>query len=71
MCKCNADQTPERVTKEDQSRNGVRVTVFRFYDDKGLTGSYVEADCKCFGSPMRVHSNATCKLRMKQLAAEG
>lgn len=39
----------------DQSRNGVRVLVY-----KSAGGSVVEADCKCYGHPLRVHSNQNC-----------
>jgi hypothetical protein len=48
------------VSTEDQSRNGVRVIVTRSED-----GSVVEADCNCFGSPQRVHSNMFCPLLVK------
>lgn len=40
---------------EDQSLNGVRVIVRR-----NENGSIVDADCQCFGSEMRMHSNPAC-----------
>lgn len=45
----------EKITKVDQSRNEVKVTVYR-----SENGSVVEADCLCHGSPYRVHSNPNC-----------
>jgi len=48
-----------KVEKEDQTRNGVKVIVHRFYDRKGLSGTTVEADCQCFGGN-RTHSNPNC-----------
>lgn len=48
--------------REDQSRNGVRVVVWR--DD---SGSVVEASCDCFGHPQRSHSNYLCPLLQRQL----
>lgn len=48
-----------KVEKEDQSKNGVKVIVHRFYDRKGLVGTTVEADCKCFGGN-RAHSSPDC-----------
>jgi hypothetical protein len=57
---------PPNVTSEDQSRNGVRVLVRRF--DGGTT---VEADCSCFGSDFRVHSQPDCPNRLRQTAMVG
>lgn len=45
----------EKITKVEQSRNGVKVVVYR-----SENGSVVEADCLCYGSPYRVHSNPCC-----------
>lgn len=53
MCQCKCKKP--KFTVEDQSRNGVRVIVRRFKH-----GTTVEADCQCFGSPMRAHSRADC-----------
>lgn len=53
-----------RYKREDQSRNGVRVIVYRRWDD----GTVVEADCHCFGNPKRVHSNLHCPFRKAQPA---
>lgn len=44
-----------KLTKIDQSRNGVKVVVW-----KGENGSTVECDCSCFGNSLRVHSNPSC-----------
>ena len=46
--------------KEDQSRNGVRVIVWKYSD-----GSVVEVDCQCFGNPKRCHSTLSCPLLKK------
>lgn len=45
-------------TIEDQSRNGVKVIVYKF--NNGNTT--VEADCNCFGYSFRLHSNQYCKI---------
>jgi hypothetical protein len=45
-----------RRLREDQSRNGVRVVKHTFPDG----GATVDADCQCFGHPMRVHSTSNC-----------
>ena len=51
-----------KYVEEDQSSNGVRVIVTRFYaDDGSVTRSTVEADCNCFGHPCRMHSNMSCR----------
>lgn len=47
-----------RPKREDQSRNGVRVVVYRYASG----GSWVDADCQCFGSTGRLHSNPDCPL---------
>lgn len=41
-----------------QDRNGVRVRVHEHPN-----GTVVEADCQCFGSPKRLHSNMSCPRR--------
>lgn len=46
---------------EDQSSNGVKVIVTR-----GKGGSVVEADCWCYGSLTRTHSNPYCPLLDKR-----
>lgn len=46
---------------DDQSKNGVRVIVRRWKD-----GTTVEADCKCFGSYLRIHSNPMCPVAAHQ-----
>ncbi len=54
----SADKTSRTF---DQSKNGVRVKVTRYYGADGLpTGSVVEADCACFGARWRCHSSASC-----------
>ena len=40
---------------DPQTRNGVDVIVYR-----GPNGSYVDADCTCFGNPGRMHSRSDC-----------
>lgn len=52
----------QNFQKIDQSRNGVKVTVY-----KSENGSVVQADCLCYGSPNRVHSHPNCPLRLKIL----
>jgi hypothetical protein len=44
-----------QVERIDESRNGVRVIVHR-----SANGSIVEADCHCYGSWLRTHSNPNC-----------
>ena len=51
------------TTREDQSRNGVKVIVTRF--EAG--GTTVDADCQCFGIQGRVHSSMLCPLRLKAM----
>lgn len=41
---------------EDQSKNGVKVFVFRDFDGNSI----VEASCDCLGIYGRVHSTDTC-----------
>lgn len=66
-CKCPKDF----VKKVDQSLNGVKVIVHRFYDSAGVfQGTSVEADCQCFGTYFRCHSNPNCPVRQKILAEE-
>lgn len=54
-CKCEQTEKPKR---EDQSKNGVRVIVWRWPSG----GTTVEADCQCFGSFGTVHSNMHCPM---------
>lgn len=49
-----------KVEKVDQSKNGVKVIVRRFFDKKGLVGTTVETDCQCFGFEFRAHSTMFC-----------
>jgi hypothetical protein len=44
---------PRKLT--ETVKNGVRVRV-----EHSDQGSVVEADCQCFGHPLRTHSNAYC-----------
>lgn len=53
-----------QVERIDESRSGVRVIVHRQHD-----GSTVEADCQCFGSWMRIHSNPSCPVLAQQTGA--
>lgn len=46
------------IIKIDQSKNGVRVIVSRWPNGN----STVEADCHCYGSHLRTHSNPRCPL---------
>jgi hypothetical protein len=50
---------------EDQSRNGVKVIVYRFKN-----GTSVDAACQCFGAPFRLHSNERCPLLLRLLRGE-
>ena len=47
--------------KEDQSKNGVTVTVYRYKNG----GTVVDATCQCFGAPFRLHSNERCPLLLR------
>lgn len=49
-----------RVVRSDQSANGVKVTVWRFHDEHGVSGTTVEAECQCFGHDLRAHSSPIC-----------
>ena len=50
----------KKMTVEDLSKNGVRVTRKRFFDEKGqLLGSVVEADCGCHGLN-KTHTTIHC-----------
>lgn len=62
--RCRTCRQPirEAPSREDQSRNGVAVTVFRF--EGGST--VVDASCQCFGLPFRLHSNEACPLLRRQ-----
>lgn len=64
-CRTCHQAIPETPVREDQSRNGVKVTVFRFKNGSAV----VDASCKCFGAPFRLHSNANCPLLRRQRAA--
>lgn len=46
----------QKYVIENQSRNGVIVKVTRFNGG----GTVVETTCRCFGHPMRTHSNPCC-----------
>jgi hypothetical protein len=48
----------EAYVEEDQSQNGVKVIVRRIPG-----GTTVQADCDCFGSRWRAHSNPKCPNR--------
>lgn len=52
----------KQTSREDQSRNGVRVIVYRSDE-----GSVVDASCECFGSTMRAHSNVLCPVYLKAI----
>lgn len=54
--------TPE-TTFEDQTKNGVRVIVTRTRN-----GTFVDADCQCYGNPGRAHSSSNCPV---YLASQG
>jgi hypothetical protein len=58
-------KTVKRIEREDQSRNGVKVIVTRFRDNLGVSGTTVEADCNCFGHPMRACSSSQCPMLTK------
>jgi hypothetical protein len=54
-----------KPTREDQSRNGVRVIVYR-----NENGSTVDAACQCFGSRRRLHSNPHCPLIEREATSD-
>jgi hypothetical protein len=56
----------EKTKKTTTVRNDVKVTVIRSKD-----GTTVEAECKCFGNPMRTHSHVRCPNLLRELAADG
>lgn len=60
-CRCCKQPIPETPVKEDQSRNGVSVIVYRFKNG----GTIVDASCQCFGSTRRLHSNANCPVLLR------
>ena len=49
--------TCTQPTRENQSKNGVRVIVYRWPDGS----TTVDASCQCYGMPMRIHDNPFCK----------
>lgn len=57
---------PEKPVAEDQSRNGVRVIVYRFKNGSTV----VDTTCQCFGSTRRLHSNEKCPLLLRLRAGE-
>ncbi len=61
-CRTCRQPIPEKPIREDQSRNGVTVTVFRFKNGSTV----VNASCQCFGAPFRLHSNDRCPLLQQQ-----
>lgn len=56
----------DRRIREDQSRNGVRVIVWR-----EKNGTVVDAACSCFGIPGRCHNTESCPLYIKQARRVG
>lgn len=60
-CRTCRQVVPEKPVVEDQSRNGVRVIVYR-YEGRGTV---VDASCQCFGSRFRLHSSDTCPLLLR------
>ena len=63
-CRTCRQPIPERPVKEDQSQNGVTVTVYHFNNG----GTVVDASCQCFGTTFRLHSNDRCPLLLKHRA---
>ncbi len=49
------------VKKEVQSKNGVRVVVYRDKDGNTI----VDASCSCYGMPFRVHDRENCPNRFR------
>lgn len=60
-CRTCRQSLPERPVKEDQSRNGVTVTVYRYKNGSTV----VDATCQCFGATYRLHSNERCPLLLR------
>lgn len=60
-CRTCRQPIPEQPLAEDQSKNGVTVTVFRYKNGSTV----VNATCQCFGAPFRLHSNERCPLLLK------
>lgn len=66
-CRACRQPVPDKPVVENQSRNGVRVRVFRFKSG----GTVVDAACQCFGYEFRLHSTERCPLRLRLLRSEG
>ena len=60
-CRTCRQVVPEKPVVEDQSRNGVRVIVYR-YEGRGTV---VDASCQCFGSTSRLHSSESCPVLLR------
>lgn len=65
-CRTCRQPVREEPTREDQSRNGVRVIVYRFKN--GSTA--VDASCQCFGHTFRLHSSENCPLLRRLRAGD-
>lgn len=65
-CRTCRQPIPERPVKEDQSANGVTVTVYRYKNGSTV----VDAICQCFGASYRLHSNEKCPFLLKLRAAQ-
>mgnify|MGYP000573622583 CR=1 FL=1 len=58
------DQIKEIATfEEDQSKNGVRVHVYRYKDGMG---TITDASCQCYGNPGWNHSDSNCPVKQKE-----
>lgn len=58
ICRTCRQVVPEKPVREDQSRNEVKVIVYRFKSGSTI----VDAVCQCFGAVGRLHSNERCPL---------
>ncbi|HSX22582.1 MAG TPA: hypothetical protein VLE97_07400 [Gaiellaceae bacterium] len=65
-CRTCRQPVAEKPVAEDQTRNGVKVIVYRFKTG----GTIVDATCQCFGSPKRLHTNEKCPLLLRLRAGE-
>ena len=65
ICRTCRQPVPEKPIVEDQSANGVKVTVYRFKNGSTI----VDAACQCFGATFRLHSSERCPLLLRR--AEG
>ena len=58
------EEIKERATfEEDQSKNGVRVHIYRYKDGMG---TITDASCQCFGNRGWNHSDPNCPVAKQE-----